>query len=71
MLNHGFPGGVGAIDGTHVAILKQRAEEHNFINRKGYHSINVQIVCDTELRILNVNGNFPGATHDTFIWRQS
>lgn len=35
-----FPGTIGAIDGTHIAILKPTADEHNFINRKGFHSIN-------------------------------
>lgn len=30
-----FPGTVGAIDCTHIAILKPTVDEHNFINRKG------------------------------------
>lgn len=66
-----LPGIIGAIDGTHVAILKPSNDEHNFINRKGFHSLNVQIVCDPNLIILNVNANFGGSTHDSFIWRQS
>lgn len=66
-----FPGVIGAIDGTHIAILKPREEAHNFLNRKGYYSINVQIICDSDLKILNINANFPGSTHDTFIWKQS
>ncbi|KAK9745526.1 DDE superfamily endonuclease [Popillia japonica] len=41
----GFPGVIGAVDGTHIAILKPNAEEHNFVNRKGYHSINCQIIA--------------------------
>lgn len=39
-----FPGVIGAIDCTHVRILAPREEEHNYLNRKGYHSLNVQIV---------------------------
>lgn len=36
MEKFGFPGVVGCIDGTHIAILKpQQEEEHNFFNRKG------------------------------------
>lgn len=39
-----FPGCIGAVDCTHVAILCPKEEEHNYFNRKGYHSKNVQIV---------------------------
>lgn len=39
-----FPGVIGAIDCTHVAIIAPPVEEHNYYNRKGYHSKNVQIV---------------------------
>lgn len=28
-------------------------------------------VCDSDLRILNVNAKFGGATHDSFIWSSS
>lgn len=66
-----FPGIIGAIDGTHVAILKPSADEHNFINRKGFHSINVQVICDHNMKFLNVNANYGGTTHDSFIWRNS
>ncbi|KAF2880862.1 hypothetical protein ILUMI_25317 [Ignelater luminosus] len=66
-----MPGVIEAIDGTHVAILKPDFDEKNFISRKGYHSINVQIVCDPSLEILNINANCGGSSHDCFIWRQS
>lgn len=39
-----FPGVIGAIDCTHVAIIAPRNEEHNYLNRKGYHSKNIQLV---------------------------
>lgn len=66
-----MPGVIGAVDGTHIAILKPTIEEHNYINRKGFHSLNVQLVSDANLKILNVNANYPGSAHDAFIWRQS
>lgn len=67
----GFPGCIGAVDGSHIAILKPVIEEHNFINRKGYHSINCQVICDSQLKIRNVLANFRGSTHDSFIWSSS
>ncbi|XP_023312303.1 putative nuclease HARBI1, partial [Anoplophora glabripennis] len=67
----GFPGVIGAIDCTHVAILAPAQEEHNYLNRKGYHSKNVQIICDYDLNILNINAQYAGATHDAFNWRNS
>ncbi|XP_033747957.1 putative nuclease HARBI1 [Pecten maximus] len=47
----GFPGVVGSIDGTHIRIQAPTKDEPNFVNRKGYHSINVQAVCDHEENI--------------------
>ncbi|CAI6352599.1 unnamed protein product [Macrosiphum euphorbiae] len=42
-----------------------------YINRKGYYSINVQLICDSKLKILNVNALFPGSTHDIHVWNNS
>ncbi|KAJ8913794.1 hypothetical protein NQ315_002700 [Exocentrus adspersus] len=66
-----FPGTIGAMDCTHVAILAPVQEEHNYINRHGSHSKNVQLVCDYDLKILNINARYAGATHDAYIFRNS
>ena len=42
----GFPGVIGCIDGTHIRIQGPSAHESDFVNRKGFHSINVQAICD-------------------------
>nr|CAI5848324.1 unnamed protein product [Callosobruchus analis] len=47
-MKFGFPGIIGCIDCTHVAIISPHQQhpdypEHLYINRKHYHSINVQL----------------------------
>lgn len=73
---YNFPSIVGAIDCTHVAIIAPAAHDPvhpaaAYFNRKGYYSINVQIICDANLRILNMNARFPGSVHDSAIWMMS
>ncbi|CAK1585217.1 unnamed protein product [Parnassius mnemosyne] len=69
---YGIPGVVGCIDGSHFKIVvPPKEEEHLYYSRKHYHSLNVQMVCDDEYRILNVNSKFGGANHDSFIWENS
>ncbi|XP_011696404.1 PREDICTED: putative nuclease HARBI1 [Wasmannia auropunctata] len=72
-MNHcGFPGVIGAIDGTHVAICPPEIErEHLYINRKLYHSLNVLLVSDYYGKILAVNSGHGGRTHDTRVWNAS
>lgn len=64
-----FPGILGVIDGTHIAITALPLEtESAYVNRKGFHSINAQIVCNSDMLITNINARFPGSTHDAFIY---
>ena len=42
----GFPCTIGCIDGTHMRIKSQSQNEPDYVNRKGFHSINVQAICN-------------------------
>ncbi|XDV16254.1 hypothetical protein PO909_016050 [Leuciscus waleckii] len=66
-----MPNTIGAIDCTHVHIQAPRENEWEFINRKGRHSINVQLVCDADLIITNCVVKWPGSVHDARILRES
>lgn len=47
--------------GTHVAIKAPgAAEEAAYLNRKRYHSLNVQVVCDSSGMIISFSARFPG-----------
>lgn len=39
-----------------------------FRNRKGYVSINVQEVCDADLKFLDIVARWPGSVHDSTIF---
>jgi len=65
----GFPNVLGAIDCTHVAIKSPSLHEEAFVNRKGIHTVNIQAVCDNDMRITNLVAKWPGSTHDSYIWR--
>ncbi|KAK3732891.1 hypothetical protein QZH41_012659, partial [Actinostola sp. cb2023] len=40
----GFPGVVGVIDGTHIPIRAPSEKPNAYINRKKFHSIQVQVL---------------------------
>lgn len=67
-----FPKCIGAIDCTHVKIKSPGGLDGEiYRNRKGYFSINVQTVCDPDLRIQSIVCTSPGSTHDSTIFNHS
>ncbi|PSN37739.1 hypothetical protein C0J52_22719 [Blattella germanica] len=68
----GFRNVIGAIDCTQIRIKKVPGEvSQYYINRKGYYSINVQIICDASLRIRDIVAHWRGSTHGSRIFRES
>ncbi|XP_040206033.1 putative nuclease HARBI1 isoform X1 [Rana temporaria] len=67
----GMPNVIGAIDCTHVPLCPPSEQEHIYRNRKAYHSLNIQVICDSNLIIRDVVTGFPGSCHDAHILRQS
>lgn len=68
----GFPGVIGAIDCTHVPIQNPGGEDGElYRNRKGWFSINVQLMSDPDLRIRNIVASWRGSTHDSRIFNES
>ncbi|XP_055999383.1 putative nuclease HARBI1 [Ostrea edulis] len=67
----GFPNTLGCGDGTFIRIIAPSENEPDFVNRKGFHSLNVQMVCDTNFKFTSVCASWPGSVHDSRIWRES
>ncbi|XP_034830814.1 putative nuclease HARBI1 [Maniola hyperantus] len=68
----GFPGVIGCIDCTHIPIKNpNRQNGEVFRNRKGWFSINVQIVCGPQMEIYDIVARWPGSVHDSRIFTNS
>ena len=66
---HQFPNIIGLIDCTHIRISNPGGEgAARFVNRKGYHSINTQVICDAKPSITNIVARWPGSVHDARIF---
>lgn len=66
-----FPSAIGVIDCTHVRIPKPVRFGDEYINRKGFASINVQATCNAKEQFTSVEASWPGSVHDNRIWRNS
>ena len=66
-----FPGMVGCVDGTHIRIQSPSEQEYEYVNRKGYRSLNVQLICDADCRIINCVIKWLGSTHNSRILKES
>ncbi|XP_069089264.1 putative nuclease HARBI1 [Pleurodeles waltl] len=66
-----IPHVIGAIDGTHIASITLRADEQVYRNRKGFHSMNVHMVCLADQYNSWLTARFPGSVHDSYMLRNS
>ena len=69
--HRGFPGVLGAIDGCHIPISAPRFCPENYVNRKGWHSVNLQAVCSHDLKFIDCYTGWPGSVHDARVLRNS
>lgn len=56
---------VGCIDGSHIPIPGPSEHRAAYINHKGFPSIQMQAVCDDNLRFLDIIAGWPGSVHDS------
>ncbi|OXU17281.1 hypothetical protein TSAR_009853 [Trichomalopsis sarcophagae] len=69
--NKGFPGVIGALDDTHIRISAPKEHQQSYINRKGFHSIHLQALCNDKLEFLHYYTDLPASLHDSRVYRYS
>jgi hypothetical protein len=56
---------VGCLDGLAIEIERPKENAGQFSNRKGFHAICCQGICDAEHRFIFFDCRSPGSTHDS------
>ncbi|XP_067138433.1 putative nuclease HARBI1 [Centruroides vittatus] len=62
---------IGAIDGCHIPIKAPSEAAEKYINRKNFHSLILQAVCNHNLVFTDCYCGFPGSVHDARVFRNS
>ena len=66
-----FPGVLGAIDGCDIPVKGLWKNPEQYINRKGFHSLQLQVICDVDMLFTDVFCSYPGSVHDARVFRKS
>ncbi|XP_043472466.1 putative nuclease HARBI1 [Leptopilina heterotoma] len=67
----GFPNVLAAVDGCHIEIRAPSADAGSYVNRKGFHSLLLQGMCDSQGRFLDVFAGVCGSVHDNRLFEMS
>lgn len=67
----GFAEMIEALDGTHIKITPPPNHPEQYINRKGFHSLQLQCVCVPNLLFIHAYVGWPGSVHDACVLKNS
>ncbi|KAH1167760.1 putative nuclease HARBI1 isoform X1 [Mauremys mutica] len=66
-----FPGVLGLLGSMHVALRAPSENELAYRNARNYHSMNMQVVCDSHGTIINVVAKYPGSCPNAAVLENS
>ena len=66
-----FPQVVGAVDGCDVPIIGPEQSPDDYINWKGFHSLILQGLVDSDYHFLDICVGWPGKVHDARVFKNS
>ncbi|KAB0804577.1 hypothetical protein PPYR_01547 [Photinus pyralis] len=59
------------IDGSHVPIKAPLHNHTSYVNRKGFHSVILQAICDDKYLFTDVYAGEAGSVHDAMVFKRS
>ncbi|XP_056118293.1 uncharacterized protein LOC130095554 [Rhinichthys klamathensis goyatoka] len=62
---------VGSIDGCHIRVKPPSTDAQCYYNRKFFHSVQMQAVCDHQCQFLDIFVGYPGSVHDSRVLKNS
>lgn len=62
---------LGCVDGTHISINAPHDDADAYLNRKKYHSVQLQVICDNKKKFTDVFTGYPGSVHDARVMDNS
>lgn len=62
---------IGAVDGTYIKIDAPSEYPRDYINRKMYHSVTLQAICEHNMKFIDIFAGYPSSVHDCRIFRNS
>ena len=71
MSGNEFLGIVGCLDDTHIKICALSDNPESYVNRQGYHSIQLQATCTENMTFTHCFTGYPGSCHDSRILKNS
>ncbi len=66
-----FSSAVGAIDGCHIHLKPPATTAQCYLNRKLFHSIQLQAITDHLGKFIDIFVGYPGSVHDARVLRNS
>ncbi|XP_066590639.1 putative nuclease HARBI1 [Prorops nasuta] len=66
-----FPKVLGFVDGTHIRIAAPKENSVAYVNRKGFHSIQLQVICNEKREFIHCYAGMPGCVHDMRVFKYS
>ncbi|XP_066585434.1 uncharacterized protein [Prorops nasuta] len=66
-----FVGVIGCIDGSYIRINRPKLNGNSYVNRKGYHSIILQGICDHKKLFIDIYAGEAGSLHDYTVFKRS